>query len=74
MPRCRSFLPDLMTVRAVMVRAAMEKNFQFWRKRGFGAIVEFNFHQNSQMSWPNFYLKRYCVMAEFQIEKDFVIA
>ena len=23
--RCRSFLPDLMTVRAVMVRAAMEK-------------------------------------------------
>ena len=25
MPRCRSFLPDLMTVRAVMVRAAMEK-------------------------------------------------
>ena len=25
MPRCRSFLPDLMTLRAVMVRAAMEK-------------------------------------------------
>ena len=25
MSRCRSFLPDLMTVRAVMVRAAMEK-------------------------------------------------
>ena len=25
LPRCRSFLPDLMTVRAVMVRAAMEK-------------------------------------------------
>ena len=24
MSRCRSFLPDLMTVRAVMVRAAME--------------------------------------------------
>ena len=23
--RCRSFLPDLMTVRAVMVRAALEK-------------------------------------------------
>ena len=26
MPRFRSFLPDLMTVRAVMVRAALEKN------------------------------------------------
>ena len=25
MSRCRSFLPDLMTVRAVMVRAAMEE-------------------------------------------------
>ena len=25
LPRCRSFLPDLMTVRAVMVRAALEK-------------------------------------------------
>ncbi len=25
MSRCRSFLPDLMTVRAVMVRVAMEK-------------------------------------------------
>ena len=25
MSRCRSFLPDLLTVRAVMVRAAMEK-------------------------------------------------
>ena len=25
MPRCRSFLPDLTTVRAVMVRAAMEQ-------------------------------------------------
>ena len=25
MPRCRSFLPDLMTVRAVMVSAALEK-------------------------------------------------
>ena len=29
MSRCRSFLPDLMTVRAVMVRAAMEKK-QRW--------------------------------------------
>ena len=25
MSRCRSFLPDLMTVRAVMVRAAIKK-------------------------------------------------
>ena len=25
MSRCRSFLPDLMTIRAVMVRTALEK-------------------------------------------------
>ena len=30
MSRCRSFLPDLMTVRAVMVRAALEKKKCSW--------------------------------------------
>ena len=35
MSRCRSFLPDLMTVRAVMVRAAMEKK----KKRTFLKVI-----------------------------------
>ena len=36
MSRCRSFLPDLMTVRAVMVRAAMEKKKHRPQHRGKG--------------------------------------